>query len=182
VVCEGKKTEPLYLRRFQHEVRNPRVHVETIGAAGVPVSVVETAIDLRAKASQAARREHDDNLLWDQVWAVFDIDDHPNVERAKELARKGGISLAISNPCFELWALLHFVDWRRHIERGRLRQELQRYLPEYGKELNFEAMNSSYDVAVRRAHTLQEDAIAAEAPGRNPTTYVFLLTEVIRQT
>src|SRR5687767_6298275 len=44
IVCEGKTTEPGYFKALQHEVRNPRLHVKAIGPAGVPVTVVETAI------------------------------------------------------------------------------------------------------------------------------------------
>jgi hypothetical protein len=63
-----------------------------------------------------------------------------------------------------------------------LRQELKQYLPDYGKELDFDKMNSSYATAVQRGHALHEDGVRAHTPGRNPTTYVFLLTETIRQT
>jgi RloB-like protein len=100
VVCEGKKTEPLYLRQLQHHVRNPRVHVEAVGPAGVPRTVVGTAIDPRGQAADEARRQRDENLLWDEVWAVFDVDDHPNVAEAKQLATANGIHLAVSNPCY----------------------------------------------------------------------------------
>jgi hypothetical protein len=137
VVCEGKKTEPQYLRQLQHHVRNPRLHVEAVGPAGVPVTVVQTAIELRDQADDDARRQRDENLRWDEVWAVFDIDDHPNVGEARRLANDHEIHLAVSNPCFELWALLHFADQQSHIERHVLRAILQRHVPGYDKELPF---------------------------------------------
>lgn len=180
VVCEGKKTEPLYLRQFQHHVRNPRVHVEPVGPAGVPVTVVRTAIDLRRRAEDEARGQHDENLLWDEVWAVFDMDDHPNVAEAKQLATANDIRLAVSNPCFELWALLHFADHQAHIERGKLRAMLQQHLPGYDKELVFAQLQPGHDEAVRRGRGLDDAAERAGRPGRNPTTGVHVLTEVIR--
>jgi RloB-like protein len=180
VVCEGKKTEPLYLRQFQHHVRNPRVHVEPVGPAGVPRTVVETAIDLRRQAEDEAKRQRDENLLWDEVWAVFDMDDHPHVAEAKQLATANGIRLAVSNPCFELWALLHFVDHQAHIERDKLRATLQQHLLGYDKELVFVKLHPGYDNAVRRARELDDAAERAGRPGRNPTTGVHLLTEIIR--
>lgn len=180
VVCEGKKTEPLYLRDFQHHVRNPRIHVEPVGPAGVPLTVVQTAIEKRRKAEDDARRQRDENLLWDEVWAVFDMDDHPNVAEARQLAGDHGICLAVSNPCFELWALLHFAQQQAHIERGKLRALLQHHLPGYDKELVFARLHPGYDEAIRRACELDEAAERAGRPGRNPTTGVHLLTEVIR--
>jgi len=180
VVCEGKKTEPLYLKRFQHHVRNQRVHVEPLGPAGVPLTVVQTAIDLRHQAADEARRQRDENLLWDQVWAVFDMDDHPNVADARQLAMTHDIRLAVSNPCFELWALLHFADQRAHVERGKLRAALQQHVPGYDKELPFAKLHAGYSEAVRRARELDDAAIQAGRPGRNPTTDVHFLTEIIR--
>lgn len=180
VVCEGKKTEPLYLRQLQHHLRNPRVHVEPVGPAGVPLTVVQTAIEERRKAETKARSEHDENHLWDEVWAVFDVDDHPNVAEAKQLATANGIYLAVSNPCFELWALLHFADQRAHIERGKLRAMLQQHLPGYDKELVFVKLHPGYDEAVQRARELDDAADRAGRLGRNPTTGVHRLTEIIR--
>lgn len=180
VVCEGKKTEPGYLKQFQHHVRNPRVHIESLGPAGVPISVVERAISERTLAEAEARRQRDENLRWDQVWAVFDIDDHPNVTAAKQLAIDNGIALAVSNPCFELWPLLHFADQRAHIERAKLRSQLQKHLPEYDKDLEFAKVHPGYEDAVRRARELDDAATRADRIGRNPTTGIYSLTEIIR--
>jgi len=180
VVCEGKKTEPRYLQQLQHHVRNPRVHIESLGPAVVPLSVVETAIAERRLADEEARRQRDENLRWDQVWAVFDIDDHPNVAAAKQLALANDILLAVSNPCFELWAFLHFAEQQGHIERGKLRAALQEHLPGYDKELPFARMHAGHGDAVRRATALDDAATRADRAGRNPTTGVYLLTEAIR--
>ncbi len=47
----------------------------------------------------------------DEIWIVIDVDryqDHlPEVAR---LCHGSGINLAVSNPCFEFWLLLHFRD------------------------------------------------------------------------
>jgi hypothetical protein len=180
VVCEGRKTEPRYIKEFQHHVRNLRVHIEPLGPAGVPVTVVETAISEKRRAEDRAKRERDENLRWDQVWAVFDMDDHPNVDDAKQLAIDNDISLAVSNPCFELWAVLHFVDQRAHIERGKLRAELKKHLPAYDKELDFATVHVGYDDAIQRAQSLDKSAAQTGRPGGNPTTGIYLLTEMIR--
>ena len=180
VVCEGKKTEPGYLRQLQHHVRNLRVHVEPVGPAGVPVTVVRKALELRKQAEHEARRQRDENLLWDQVWAVFDMDEHPNVTDARQLAIANDIRLAISNPCFELWALLHFADQRAHLERDDARAKLQQHVRGYDKELPFARIHAGYDAAVRRARELDAAAERAGRPGRNPTTGIHVLTEIIR--
>lgn len=48
------------------------------------------------------------------MWCIFDVEwprNHPNLDVAVALARKHGIGLAISNPCFELWLVLHHKDF-----------------------------------------------------------------------
>ncbi|KAB8183256.1 hypothetical protein FH608_049290 [Nonomuraea phyllanthi] len=45
----------------------------------------------------------------EQVWAFFDRDDHDLVEESYARAKAAGVKVAYSNPCFELWLLLHFV-------------------------------------------------------------------------
>lgn len=69
IVCEGRETERRYFEAFQHAVRNPRVHVRVARETGVPVTVVEWAIQLRAEAALEAKRQHDENLLWDESGA-----------------------------------------------------------------------------------------------------------------
>jgi hypothetical protein len=179
IVCEGRITEPGYLKALQHAARNPRVHVAVAGETGVPRTVVEIAIRLREEAEHEAKRQRDENLKWDEVWGVFDIDEHPNVEKARQLANANAIKLAISNPCFELWALLHFQDRRAHIERHAVRAALRRHLTEYDKALDFTKMFPGYTDAVRRSRALEAEAERHGEPERNPTTGVYRLTELI---
>jgi hypothetical protein len=53
----------------------------------------------------------------DQFWLVLDTDhwiegSHlPNLVEVVKRCRQKGISVALSNPCFELWLLLHFADF-----------------------------------------------------------------------
>ncbi len=129
-----------------------------------------------------AKLQRDENLSWDQVWGVFDVDDHPNLEEALELATREDIQVAVSNPCFELWALLHFQDQHANIPRNKVRQALKTHLRDYEKELDFSALHGAYDVAVARAQGLEQTAKRIGEPGRNPTTGVFALTEAIRAT
>jgi hypothetical protein len=181
IVCEGQKTEPGYLKAFQHKVRNPRVHVEVAAETGVPRTVVEIAVRLRDEAEQEAKRERDENLRWDEVWGVFDIDEHPNLDQARTMARDHAIELAVSNPCFELWALLHFQEHRAHMDRAKAREALQQHLRDYDKSLDFAKMYPGYSDAVRRAQELAREADIHGEPGRNPTTGVYRLTESIRE-
>lgn len=182
VVCEGAVTEQRYFRALQHNARNPRLHVEVAKEVGAPLTVVQIAVRRRQEAERAADQERDDNIRWDQVWGVFDVDAHPNLDEARRLAEAESINLAVSNPCFELWALLHFQEQRAHIERDRVRAALQRHLVGYDKELDFRKLHPLYENAVQRARDLEREADAHGETGRNPTTQVYKLTDVILST
>jgi hypothetical protein len=81
-------------------------------------------------AIEARRRAVDEEGEIDEFWCVFDVEwptNHPDLKDAVERARQGGIELAISNPCFELWLILHFQDharWSDNDEARRLRRQL----------------------------------------------------------
>lgn len=90
------------------------------------------------------------------------------------------IDLAISNPCFELWALLHFQEQRAHIERHDAQSRLAVHMPGYDKALDYPKMRDTYRAAVKRSVALDENAARIGRPGANPTTGVHRLTEQIR--
>ncbi len=182
VVCEGEVTEPRYIDALRRHARNPLVEVKVASETGAPLTLVTIAMRLKQEAEVEARRQRDDNLRWDQVWGVFDVDEHARLDEAKGLAESASIRLAVSNPCFELWALLHFRDQRAYIERGRVQSELQRHMPGYDKELDFVRMHPTYAEAARRAEELDRLAVTDGEAGRNPSTQVYRLTAVILAT
>lgn len=181
IVCEGRVTEPEYLRDFYSDLKNPRVKIHFGNGEAVPLTIVRTARDLRRDAEEQARRERDDNLAYDEVWCVFDIDDHPRIPEAQQMARDNDLRLAISNPCFELWLLLHFREPPGAKHRHDLQSMLTEHLPDYKKRVNFSLVSQGYDAAVKRAKRLENAADSADESGRNPTTGVWRLTEGIRE-
>jgi hypothetical protein len=111
IVCEGTRTEPEYFTDLRNRERSLVELV--IEAGGTPKTLVERAVALKKESKRQAKK--DPNLGYEHVWCVFDVDEHPYVAEAQQQARDNKIDVAISNPCFELWALLHFQDqhaWR----------------------------------------------------------------------
>src|SRR5215213_11842726 len=177
IVCEGRATEGGYFKDLRSEFRNRLVDIEVDDRGAVPKTLVERAAARKKEADREARRRRDDFLRYDEVWCVFDVDVHPNLPDARQQARANGIELAISNPCFELWALLHFQDQTSHLERRDARSRLKRHLPDYEKALPFDRLNPGYSEAVTRAHELDRRCETDGEPGRNPSTGVHRLTE-----
>lgn len=180
VVCEGAKTEPQYFQQFVEAHRDALVDVETVGAVGVPLSVVREASKRKRNASSEAQRTGNRYLAYDSVWAAIDRDEHPNFEDALEMARRNGVQTALSNPCFELWLFLHFSDEPGAIERDEVKRRLRAFLPRYDKSVDFrKEYSGGYAQAVTRAKRLDQIAMQMKQPGRNPTTSVYKLTESI---
>ncbi len=124
IVCEGKVTEPTYFRGFERWMRNTTVEIEIPDEQGVPLTLVRQAEERKLRAESDAQRTGDAFLAYDEIWCVFDVDEHPNLNDASQLAAARHIELAVSNPCFELWLPLHFRE-----SPGALhRRDLQRML------------------------------------------------------
>lgn len=179
VVSEGERTEPEYLQGFRRWCRAQLVEIVVLGAEGVPITLVASAREYRSKAASAAKREKDENLGYDQVWCVFDKDDHPRFEEAIKMAEDHGLYLAVSNPCVELWLLLHFRDNPGLQHREQLKRMLKQHVPDYDKAVDFTLYAASYHHAHRRAAKLDEHCRNDGEPFRNPSTGMYLLTEEI---
>jgi hypothetical protein len=141
---------------------------------------VERAVAMKREATANAKREKDENLKYDHVWCVFDIDEHPFVPEAKRQARDNGIEVAVSNPCFELWALLHFCDQRKHIERRPLHHKCKEHMPGYEKQLPSLQLHPRYGEALQRASDLDRWQASRGCAEANPSTSVYRLMEQIR--
>lgn len=179
VICEGEVTEPEYLKQFKVWQRNPLVAVEIAKEHGVPRTLVDIAKRMKEEAELAAHTERDENLLYDEVWCVPDVDQHPRIHEARQKARDNGISLAVSNPCFELWLLLHFRDSPGARPHHDVQDLMRQHVPGFEKHVDFKLFRDGYEQARRRATQLIKHAEEDGDPHRNPTTRVHLLTESI---
>jgi hypothetical protein len=108
-----------------------------------------------------------------------DEHDHSRFNDARQRAHARGIELAVSNPCFELWLLLHFRESPGARHRHHLQHLLAGFLPKYDKHLDFATLQGGVHDATLRAARLDRDAEEEGEPGRNPTTGVYRLTTSI---
>lgn len=180
LLCEGRVTEPGYFSFVKSCLRDSLLTIEISKERGDPLRLVKAAEVLRPAAERQARKHRDDNLRYDEVWCIFDVDEHHRLEEALALARRLAIHIAVSNPCFELWPLLHFVDQRAHISAAALRTALQAQMPGYDKSLSCEQLRGRYSAARSRAHILQEQHTRHARPSTtNPSTDVWVLVDAL---
>lgn len=123
VFCEGERTEPEYLDALKRQpavrdVAAVDLRVETGHGGSVPRTFVSMAAAARSKAL-------DEEAEIDELWCVFDVEwprNHPRLSEAIEQATQNNIQLAVSNPCFELWLILHFRDQGAWLDNNAARR------------------------------------------------------------
>lgn len=179
VVCEGSQTEPNYIDGLRRYKRLQNVQIRVIPGGGnrvTPGHLIERAI---------LEKQH---LDWDKnrdmVWCVFDTEregTHPDLEENILRAIRNGIHNAVSNPAFEYWYLLHFVETDRPFEDGNaLTQMLVQYIPDYTKSMDiFPQLQGRTTDALDRAERLRARAEDTWEDFPNPSTGVDRLVRII---
>ena len=144
IVSEGSKTEPNYFREIRslHRLHTANVEVQHSELGTSPIQVVQYAQELFENGDgykQIRRR------AFEQVYAVFDRDDHDSYFDALGLAKSLDGKLRNDNkqvvsfkaiasvPSFELWLLLHYENTLAPIHRDEVMRSLKRHIPGYQK-------------------------------------------------
>ncbi len=117
IVCEGENTEPSYFEQF----RLTSAHIKPVGTGYNTSSLVNRAIQLAQEK------------VYNQVWCVFDRDQHNHFNQAIQLAEKNNFDVAYSNQAFEYWLILHFEDHQGgSMDRKDYDAKLNQYLKNFG--------------------------------------------------
>ena len=141
IVTEGSKTERQYFVALRNRLKLTAAEVDIKHPEGTdPRTLVNYAISKRDERKRESRRN---NLVaeYDEVWVVFDLERIHDERRklapaAIMLAKNSGINLAISDPCFEYWLLIHhefttspFEDCDSVIQRLKRHQSYAKNIP-----------------------------------------------------
>ena len=130
IAAEGTKTEPQYFAIFNDQ--SSVIHVTCVKSKhhSSPLQVLKSIKDYLKQESLRAS---------DEAWLVVDKD-HWNDEQLTLLHRWSESSerygLAVSNPKFEYWLLLHFEDGKGIRSSSACSERLKRYLPNYAKGID----------------------------------------------
>jgi hypothetical protein len=173
VFTEGERTEEIYLTDMYRRSQRPIV-LRVSSYHGEPRQLVDRAV----QEKNGSRRRPGD-----QIWCVFDRDEFAHFEAACQKAAANDINVAISNPCLELWFVLHFKDQRAHIDRDAV-QRLCSSLVGVDKTLtpkSLERLDTLLPDAIGRAKYL---ARMHETNGNpqweNPSSGIWRLIETFR--
>jgi len=190
IVTEGSKTEPLYLEeiRTTYQLHSANVAVQPGQLGTAPIQVVRYAQQLFVDGDlQKGIRPKS----FDQIYAVFDRDDHDSYFNALNLAKsldgkvrndeRQAVSFkAIASvPSFELWLLLHYEDIQAPIHRDVVMARLKQHMPGYvkGASGSFATTSGRLETATQRAQALAVKFNAHTAP--EPFTSLDELVKVL---
>lgn len=173
VLTEGEVTEREYLRL----VCPDSVKLQFGKKISSPIRLVKEAE--RDQRTDRGRRAV--NRSFDEIWCIFDRDDHHGVDEATRAATRAGIGTAVSNPCFELWLILHVREQTAHISASRVQARARELDLIEGKNLGLtklESLKTSYHKAKDRALALDRMHLRNGSPqGSNPSTGVWRLVD-----
>lgn len=194
IASEGKDTERIYFKALAKEYVNPRVHVHILERNeeehnnSSPEHVLKQLKDYKC---------HYDLEADDELWLVVDRDRWTEAmlsRVATECARNDYMHVALSNPCIELWLLLHLVDvallseeerqaWRENRRRTknadpylkvRLRQEMGAY---HESAYDANMLISHVEDAIMRARALDKNS--SDRWPQDLGTRAYLLAESV---
>lgn len=161
VVTEGENTEPQYFEGLQGRGILPlhRFKIEVVPPSPSQHDSAPNHVCQRADQAVLGKGL---KLGLDQVWLVLDVDrwGDAKLDAARKHARERGYGLAVSNPCFEAWLLLHHTDDIEEARRSSdCEQRLRELLGRYSKSaLNLDDFPADrIRQAVARARTRDRD-------------------------
>ncbi len=174
VHLEGAVTEKGYLKRLVRRNRDVQIDFGSTGCA--PLTLVENAL-----ADMRERARRNSTIDFDEIWCVFDVDQHPNLSQARDEARQGNIATAVSNPCFELWLVLHAESQTGNIKCRAVQRRAAGLGLIKDKAIPNTAwivLDANYDVAKRRATNLDQMHTGNGSPaGHNPSSDMWQLVD-----
>ena len=178
IVSEGKDTEINYFKNFNHKYVNVDIKPVDKNSTGKNKSRKTDPVNLVDKAIEYIDNKYDINEAdGDRVWCLMDVDlnynNHNPVEsRAQEFHRaykktedykkksKVKINFGLSNPCFEVWYLVHYKYTTANLKNyNALKERLEKdtSINEYEKNKSiYSIIHDETSVAIMNSEKLRK--------------------------
>jgi hypothetical protein len=172
IFCGAGCTEKDYFAGLRTFIGSRSIDIVVTERSGSPDQVVGYA------AAYGSGRD------FEERWCIVDVDhferEGGKVSKAVAKGRAAGINVAVSNPCFEYWLLIHHADkaFPAHVCQD-IDQALRKEVPDYDKTcLRFEQFADGVPDAIKRAK--KRDPSGTEH-GINPSSGVWVLVEKLME-
>ena len=181
VGAEGKnQTERKYFKAF-NQVQSEYKIMAGKGNNTDPVGVVE---DLLKSAKQEELDLKDGDMLACFIDVDFKKGRDQELRAAMKLARQNNISVFLSNPCFEIWYLLHFrYSTKLYGSNEEVIKELGSYISDYSKSKDvYDVIENKIDQALLNTKRLESYHLengTNDSLKKLPSTEAYKLIEMI---
>jgi hypothetical protein len=160
VFCEGE-TEIAYVKFLRSLYRAPIQVIPKKGKSNISEEFIERSQNEYVRTGQ------------DKVFLMYDLDVDGILEHLQKIPNA---ELLVSNPCIELWFLLHYQEQKLEISSDKCVQKYQKVSKGYKKgvlsEEEKKVLAENSELAVERAKKL--------ADYQNPSTMVYKLLEELK--
>ena len=160
VFCEGK-TEMAYIKFLRSLYRVPIQVIPKKGKSNISKEDIENSKRDYVTTNQ------------DKVFLMFDLDVAGVLEHLQKIP---DAELLVSNPCVELWFLLHYQEQKTKQTSKKCLQKMQSVSKDYKKGVLSEGektvLAANKDIAIKRAKLLEKYA--------NPSTTIYKLLELLK--
>lgn len=179
--AEGKnQTERKYFKAF-NQVQSEYKIMAGKGNNTDPVGVVE---DLLKSAKQEELDLKDGDMLACFIDVDFKNGRDQELRAAMKLARQNNVSVFLSNPCFEIWYLLHFrYSTKLYGSNEEVIKELSSYISDYSKSKDvYDVIENKIDQALLNTKRLESYHLENGTNDRLkklPSTEAYKLIEMI---
>lgn len=181
--CEGKNTEPGYIKEFARDhgilINNEEMHT----GMGSPLTLLKLAREAKRDWLLQEKETREET----EFWIVTDVDHYAGeIPELLREAKRLKICVALSNPCVELWALYHYDNPPQgFIDRTKSQKILETLMSGYdrksGKRFIYRLMKPHYNKAILEAKSAIKRCQDVTVEWDNPTTTLFHLLERIRK-
>lgn len=181
IIAEGRNvTESQYFRHFQEQ------HADYNIKALIPGHVTDPS-GLQKAILHYWNQYGMDKEKGDVAFIVLDLDcDSEKGKLIRKLEKENGNArFVVSNPCFEVWFLLHYrYSTRPYYTSADVIKDLRKYVPDYEKNTDIAVLIANdIEIAMKNAEKLRHHFLnmGAEWPSAacNPCTDVPIIIDVI---
>ena len=160
VFCEGE-TEIAYVKFLRSLYRAPIQVIPKKGKSNISEEYIERSKNEYVRTEQ------------DKVFLMYDLDVDGILEQLQKIPNA---ELLVSNPCVELWFLLHYQEQKSEISSDKCIKKLQKFSNEYKKGILSEEektfLAEKKDLAIERAKNM--------IGYQNPSSTVYKLLEKLK--
>ena len=156
----------------------------------IPVSHTDP-IGIIKDAKQKMSERFFDQAQGDSAWCVYDVDDNDDnsddkLQKAFRQAKANKYNVVVSNPCFEIWYILHFETIFSELTSVEAQSRLLTHIPQYGKNVDiFDTLEplvgTANQNAIRLLAKYSEKSEPAAERACNPFSNAFVLVQKLME-